>query len=54
MLQTSLKQIAICNLPQKIHWRVYLDIADFAKREARFSEAKFFFKLAITNQPYAY
>lgn len=44
----------VSNVPQKVHWRVYLEIADFAKREARFDEAKFFYKLAITNQPYAY
>jgi len=42
------------NLPLKFHWRVYLDLADIAKREAKLSKAKLFFKLAITNQPYAY
>jgi tetratricopeptide (TPR) repeat protein len=54
LLATSLKQMMVSNVPQKVHWRVYLEIADFAKREARFDEAKFFYKLAITNQPYAY
>lgn len=44
-----LKSMMITNLPIKVHWRVYLDIADIAKREAKFAEAKFFFKLAITN-----
>lgn len=42
------------NLPHKIHWRVYLDIADIAKRKGKFAEAKLFYKLAITNQPFAY
>ena len=33
------------NLPAKIHWRVLLDLADFAKRESLFSEAQLIFTL---------
>lgn len=33
---------------------MYLDLADFAKRESQFEDAKTFFKLVISTQPYAY
>jgi hypothetical protein len=35
----------IVNLPRKVHWRILLDLADFAKRESKFEEAKVLFKL---------
>jgi hypothetical protein len=35
----------ILNMPKKIHWKIILDLADFAKRESKFNEAKFLFKL---------
>lgn len=35
----------IINLPKKVHWRILLDLADFAKRESKFIEAKILFKL---------
>lgn len=44
----------IVHLPKKIHWRLILDLADFAKRESRFREAKILFKLVSYLQPYAY
>jgi hypothetical protein len=44
----------IVKLPKKIHWRIILDLADFAKRESRFGEAKLLFKLVAYLQPYAY
>jgi hypothetical protein len=53
-LQHVLRKVFSINLPQKIVWRVYLDISDFAKRESKFDQARFFYKLAITTQPYAY
>ena len=37
-----------------MHWRVVLDLADFAKRESKFREAKLLFKLVSYLQPYAY
>mmetsp|Transcript_35806 Transcript_35806/g.47116 ORF Transcript_35806/g.47116 Transcript_35806/m.47116 type:complete len:241 (-) Transcript_35806:1951-2673(-) len=44
----------ILNIPRKVHWRVVLDLADYAKRESRFREAKVLFKLVSYLQPYAY
>lgn len=44
----------IVKLPRKVHWRIILDLADFAKRESRFAEAKLLFKLVAYLQPYAY
>jgi hypothetical protein len=35
----------IIYLPKKIHWKILLDLADFAKRESKFEEAKMLFKL---------
>jgi hypothetical protein len=35
----------IISLPKKVHWRILLDLADFAKRESKFEEAKILFKL---------
>ena len=35
----------ILSIPRKVHWRVVLDLADYAKRESRFKEAKLLFKL---------
>ena len=42
------------SLPRKVHWRVVLDLADYAKRESKFREAKLLFKLVSYLQPYAY
>jgi hypothetical protein len=44
----------IVHLPKKVHWRLILDLADLAKRESRFREAKILFKLVSCLQPYAY
>jgi len=55
-LEDMIKQVftAIVRLPKKVHWRIVLDLADFAKRESRFVEAKMLFKLVAYLQPYAY
>ena len=44
----------IVTLPRKVHWRILLDLADFAKRDCKFSEAKILFKLSCNIQPFAY
>lgn len=41
-------------MPKKVHWRIILDLADYAKRESKFREAKILFKLVSYLQPYAY
>jgi hypothetical protein len=33
---------------KKVYWRVLIDLADFAKREARLQDTKFIFKLIST------
>lgn len=40
-------------LPKKIHWRVYLEMADLAKRENKFSDARQLYKTVNKLQPYA-
>jgi len=35
----------ILTIPKKVHWKILLDLADFAKRESKFDEAKILFKL---------
>lgn len=44
----------IITVPKKVHWKILLDLADFAKRESRFKEAKMLFKLIAYIQPFAY
>ena len=44
----------ILQVPRKVHWRVIMDLADYAKRESKFKEAKLLFKLVSYLQPYAY
>ena len=44
----------IVTLPRKVHWKILLDLADFAKRDCKFSEAKILFKLSCNIQPFAY
>ena len=41
-------------VPQKMQWRVFLDMADFAKRESKFDEARYLFQLVASMQPFAY
>ena len=53
---SSMKNVfdSIHSLPKKMHWRILLDLADFAKRESEFSEAATLFKIVTHIQPYAY
>lgn len=53
---SAMKNVFDCihNLPKKMHWRILLDLADFAKRESEFSEATTLFKIVTHIQPYAY
>lgn len=44
----------IFDLPRKLHWKLLLDLADFAKRESEFKEAAILFKIITHIQPYAY
>ncbi len=41
-------------LPEKVHYKIYLELADLAKRENRFNEARALYRLVNTNQPYAF
>lgn len=54
MVLEAFKRIASQDIPQKIHWRILIDLADFAKRDSRFNEARHFFKIVVSTQPYAY
>lgn len=40
-------------LPQKVHWKVYLELADLAKRENSLKLARKFYRSVIRLQPYA-
>jgi tetratricopeptide (TPR) repeat protein len=41
------------SLPESIHWRVYLELADLAKRSNRFEEARTLYQQVYKLQPYA-
>lgn len=50
------KQLAtrcIAELPQSVHWRVHLEMADLAKREKNFSDARSLYRMAAELQPTA-
>jgi len=38
-------------VPPTLHWRLYLDIAEFSKRESHFHRARRFYECAISLQP---
>lgn len=40
-------------LPQSLHWRVHLELADLSKREQRFEDARSSYRLAAQLQPHA-
>lgn len=41
------------SLPESVHWRVYLELADLAKRSNRYAEARRLYKMVCQLQPYA-
>jgi len=41
------------SLPESIHWRVYLELADLAKRSNRFEDARKLYQQVYKLQPYA-
>jgi tetratricopeptide (TPR) repeat protein len=41
-------------LPETVHWRVYLELADLAKRSNRFTEARLLYQRVCQLQPYAF
>jgi len=41
------------SLPESIHWRVFLELADLAKRSNRFEEARKLYQQVYKLQPYA-
>lgn len=43
----------LTTLPDKLHWKIFLELADLAKRENKLQEARALFSLASWLQPYA-
>ena len=41
------------SLPEAVHWRVYLELADLAKRSNRYVEARLLYQKVCEIQPYA-
>jgi hypothetical protein len=39
-------------IPRKVHWRLYLELADLAKRENNWEEARRLYSTACESQPY--
>lgn len=50
----ALQAIDSGSIPDAVHWRVYLELADLAKRSNRFAEARRLFQKACQLQPYAF
>ncbi|KAI2512860.1 hypothetical protein MHU86_1406 [Fragilaria crotonensis] len=49
----ALKALETGAVPEKTHWRVYLELADLAKRSNRFVEARKLYAQVCELQPYA-
>jgi tetratricopeptide (TPR) repeat protein len=49
----AMQAIADGLVPETVHWRVYLELADLAKRANRFSDARKLYQQVCTLQPYA-
>lgn len=49
----ALKALSENTLPPSIHWKVYLELADMAKRANQFGEARHLYKKVCQLQPYA-
>ena len=47
-------QGALKTLPRSLHWQVFMELADVAKRENRISEARRMLELSVTLNPYAH
>jgi tetratricopeptide (TPR) repeat protein len=49
----ALKVLQDESLPEAVHWRVYLELADLAKRSNRYVEARCLYQKVCELQPYA-
>eukprot|EP01112_Ceratiomyxa_fruticulosa_P016875 TRINITY_DN515_c0_g4_i1.p1 TRINITY_DN515_c0_g4~~TRINITY_DN515_c0_g4_i1.p1 ORF type:complete len:106 (+),score=24.76 TRINITY_DN515_c0_g4_i1:154-471(+) len=50
------KHFALSNLsllPEKVHWKVFLELADLAKRENHLHTAQKYYEMVTQLQPYA-
>ncbi|GAX23582.1 hypothetical protein FisN_12Hh148 [Fistulifera solaris] len=50
----ALRAIESVSVPETLHWRVYLELADLAKRFNRFTEARRLYQQVCQLQPYAF
>lgn len=49
----ALQSLSDGSLPESVHWRVYLELADLAKRSNRYFEARRLYKMVCQLQPFA-
>ena len=54
LLKLTMQKMVILEIPLKIQWRVFIDLADYAKRESRFETAAYLYKVVVASQPYAH
>ena len=50
----TLTKVLTLDIPKKILWRLFLDMADYAKRDSKFDCARQLYKIVVSTQPYAY
>lgn len=50
----ALQSIEDGSVPEAVHWRVYLELADLAKRANRFGETRRLYRQVCSLQPYAF
>ena len=49
----ELAKRCLAELPPAVHWRIFLELADLAKREKSFREARRLYRIATEQQPSA-
>lgn len=54
LVAETMAKVTNLDIPKKILWRLFLDLADYAKRESKFDCARQLYKIVVCIQPYAY
>lgn len=48
LVQEAMQKIQNLDVPKKTLWRIFLDLADYAKRESKFDSARQLYKIVVS------
>jgi tetratricopeptide (TPR) repeat protein len=54
IFSTAMTKLVQMDVPKKVHWRIFMDLADYAKRDSRFETAIHLYRIVVSMQPYAH